>query len=391
MAWTHPVVAFLFFATFLLLALGRIGKFQVPRGVASLVGGVATALLLGLSPAVIDVQVMGLLAGLMILAAMVERAGVFAGMRRKLMQRPPVQALWLSLVVVGLASAVLLNDAAVVVLVPFFLPMYQRLRLPLAPSVVLAAVAANLGSLLTPFGNPQNAVLASVGNLGLLDFLQVQTPIVLVGYACLALACYRLARHVTPSAEPLERATPTQARAPLVAVVVGFVAAAAWGLPLGYSALVAAAIGMVIGFWRFGTSTWKTASQGLDWNVLALFVGLYFLTAGLPAWFPVDSVPMAKLNHPLSAGLATTALSNLVGNVPAMLLFSQLDAGWTAAHAPFLVTVSTLGGALLLTGSAASLIAADQARKFGVELRFGPFMRDALWILPALLCAFWTW
>ena len=84
-----------------------------------------------------------------------------------------------------------------------------------------------------------------------------------------------------------------------------------------------------------------------------------------------------------------TVLSNLVGNVPAILVLLRLDPSWTVQHAAFLVTTSTLGGALLLTGSAASLIAADQARRQGVEVRFLAFLRHGLWAMPILLLGAW--
>jgi Na+/H+ antiporter NhaD/arsenite permease-like protein len=142
---------------------------------------------------------------------------------------------------------------------------------------------------------------------------------------------------------------------------------------------------------RGGPTVDRAAWRGLDWNVLLLFVGLYALTAGLPLWFPADRIPLAGLDAPRATGL-TVLLSNVVGNVPAMLAFIRLDPTWTRLHAPFLVAVSTLGGALLLTGSAAALLAADQARLHGVEVRFWPFARVALCVLPLLVLAAWlTW
>ncbi|MCA1818639.1 MAG: hypothetical protein LC620_01070, partial [Halobacteriales archaeon] len=119
----------------------------------------------------------------------------------------------------------------------------------------------------------------------------------------------------------------------------------------------------------------------------------YLLTAGLAAWFPSHNLPLARLDTAWKAATATTLLSNTVGNVPAMLAFIGLDPAWAAAHASFLVTVSTLGGALFLTGSAASLLAADQARRQGVEVRFWPFLKEAVpWTLPLLGVGAWlTW
>jgi Na+/H+ antiporter NhaD/arsenite permease-like protein len=158
------------------------------------------------------------------------------------------------------------------------------------------------------------------------------------------------------------------------------------------SAAAAALLAYVGGRLRIGREADRAAYRGLDWNVLAMFVGLYLLTGGLRSWFPDAWVPTPRLAGPASAGLAVTVLSNVIGNVPATLVLLRLDAAWTVAHAAFLVTVTTLGGSLLLTGSAASLIAAEQARRSGIEVRFAAFAVQAVWILPVLVAgAWWTW
>lgn len=400
MTWTPWIAGGLFAATFLLLALGRVGRLPVPRGLAAVAGGVATWLLLAATGEMdwqawhhIDWQVMALLAGLMVLAGLAEEAGLFAGVRRRLAHLRPGPALFLALLLVAATSAVLLNDAAVVVLVPFLLPLLLALGIPAVPAVVLMAVAANAGSLLTPFGNPQNAALAAHAGLGVVDFLRTQGPVAAVALALLALASWRLGARAQPPDEP-HMPPPAHARGRpwLILTIAAFVAAAAagpaWGL--GVTAIAAAALAYAGIRPILGRQADRAAWRSLDWNVLLLFVGLYLLTARLSTWFPLDALPLQRLDHPASAAVATTVLSNLVGNVPAMLAFIGLDPDWTRTHAAFLVTVSTLGGALLLTGSAASLLAADQARKLGVEVRFWPFLREAVpWTLPALVFGAW--
>jgi len=398
----HVAAAAIFAATFLLLALGRIGRLPVKRGITALAGGALTWLILVPSEVnphawrLIDWQVIALLAGLMVLAGLAEAVGLFAGLRRRLVHLHPGLALWLALAIVAVTSAALLNDAAVVVLVPFLLPMVMALGLPPVPSVTLMAVAANIGSLLTPFGNPQNAVLAQAGTLTLTDFLRVQGPFVILGLAVLAIPCWLLSRRLPRHLHDQVPHASAQGRPWVVVCIVAFLGVAAlrpgW-VGLGGAACLAAALGYAgLRPWlgrRADTAAWR----GLDLNVLLLFLGLYLLTAGLPAWFPSDRVPLASLATPGRAMLATAGLSNVVGNVPAVLAFARLDAAWTATHAMFLVSVSTLGGALLLTGSAASLLAADVARKAGVEVRFLPFLRHAApWVLPVLLvAAYRTW
>lgn len=384
----------IFAVTFLLLAAGRFAHWPLPRGAAALGGGLLTALLLGVGWRAIDLQVLLLLAGLMALAGLGEAAGLFAGLRRQVGAQPPGLALWVSLAVMAVASALLLNDAAVVVLMPLLLPVLLARGLPPTAVVALLAVAANLGSLLTPYGNPQDAVLARAAGLGLLDFLVVQGPIVAFGLAVLAVPCWLLGRKADPVPAPASAPLEHRGRPWLVACVAGFAVAAAVrpGLGLGTLAAVAAAAAYAGLRPVLGRTADQAVRRGVDLNVLALFVGLYLLTGGLPRWFPDAWVPTGLADGPWSGLALVAAVSNAVGNVPAILVLLRLDAEWVVAHAPFLATTSTLGGALLLTGSAASLIAADQARRLGTEVRFLPFLWHALWILPVALAGAWlTW
>lgn len=328
-----------------------------------------------------------------VLASLADAAGALSGLRRRLLHLPPRLALWLCLVVTAFASALLLNDAAIVVLVPFLLPLLRRLGLPAVPTVVLLAVAANLGSLLTPFGNPQNAVLASAARLGLGAFVASQALPVATGLALLAVA----ARTLPVGAPEGESFPALQARGRpiIVTAVLLFLAGAIlrpFGLGLGSLAAACALLGWLALRPQLGRSADVALARGFDANVIALFVGLYLLTGGLPQWAPQPDFA-ALLDDPWRATGVVTVLSNTLGNVPAVLTLLRLDPAWTTGHALFLVATSTLGGALLLTGSAASLLAADKAREQGVIVRFVPFLRHAVpWTLPVLLLAAWlTW
>ncbi|HUR25327.1 MAG TPA: SLC13 family permease [Candidatus Thermoplasmatota archaeon] len=400
------VAAAAFVATFVLLGIGRLGRVKLPRGPVALVGGLLTALLLPLSWSVVDLQVLLLLTGLMGLAGLADAAGLFAGLRRRLAGLPPGAALWTAVAVMAIASAALLNDAAVVVLIPLLLPVLLARGLPPVAVVALLAVAANLGSLLTPYGNPQDAVLADAASLGPLDFLAVQGPLVVLGLALLALPCWWLGRRAVPVPAPLVEPLAPRGRPWLVACLLGFAAAASilpgrdvWGHPWGLGVWGPGAVAVLVFALAYagirplvGRPADAAVRRTMDFNVLLLFVGLYLLTGGLGQWFPQAWVPTSSLHGPWPALAVVAALSNAIGNVPAILVLLRLDPSWTLRHAPFLAATSTLAGALLLTGSAASLIAADQARKLGVEVRFLAFLRHALWLVPlVLVAAWWTW
>jgi Na+/H+ antiporter NhaD/arsenite permease-like protein len=389
--WQSGTAAAVFAASFVMLALGRFGGTSIPRGLTALIGGLVTSLLLQVSWRVIDLQVILLIASLMALAGMAEEAGLFAGLRRRLAKQPPWRALWFSTLLVAVTSAALLNDAAVVILVPFLLPSLLAWGLPGVPSVILLAVAANVGSLLTPFGNPQNAVLARAGGLSVLSFLIAQGPLVILGCGALGIASYVAARHLAHQVREPPAPIRAVGRPWLLASVALFLVAAASGqMALGTAAATATAIAYLGLRPVLGSAATRGLARGLDWNVAALFAGLYLLTGGLQSWFPSDFLSVAQLDSPAEATAIVTVLSNTVGNVPAMLAFLRLDAEWTAQHAAFLVSTSTLGGSLLLIGSAASLLAADQAKRFGLEIGFWRYAWMAIPIgLPLLLLGAW--
>lgn len=390
MPWQSGAAGLVFAVAFVLLALGRLGRLDLPRGAVALAAGLTTLFLLDVAPQVIDWQVILLIVGLLMLASLAEAAGALAGLRRRLDRLGPRTGLWACLVFTALASALILNDAAIVILVPFLLPELRRLGLPLERSVILLAVAANLGSLLTPFGNPQNAVLASAANLSLFDFLAAQAPIVLLGFAVLAVASWMTP--TTARSTTIVPALASRGRLWIALALAAFLAVAVLRparLGLGTAAVAAAAFAWLALRIPLRRQADQAVWRGFDPNVVALFVGLYLLTGGLPAWAPrLDFA--ATLGSAWTATALVTALSNGIGNVPTILTLLRLDAAWTLEHAAFLVTTSTLGGTLLLTGSAASLLAADQARAQGVEVRFLAFVRHAApWVLPLLVVGAW--
>jgi Na+/H+ antiporter NhaD/arsenite permease-like protein len=135
----------------------------------------------------------------------------------------------------------------------------------------------------------------------------------------------------------------------------------------------------------------------VDWPLLLLFMGLFVvnhalastgLAAQAVAWLGAQGVQLADPGPLLVAGLA---LSNLVSNVPAvMLLLPHL--GSNAGEAGVLLAlVSTFAGNLLLMGSIANLIVADLAAKQGIAIDWKQHARTGLPVTLATLAVVWVW
>ncbi len=140
-----------------------------------------------------DLRTLALLYCLMTVVAGLRQAGLFAQLAHKLCERvKSVRMIGLLLVLLSFFSAMFItNDVALLTFVPFavvVLGMAERKR-ELLYIVVLQTVAANLGSMLTPVGNPQNLYLYSYYDLSMGDFLRATLPVWLVSLALVALLC----------------------------------------------------------------------------------------------------------------------------------------------------------------------------------------------------------
>lgn len=121
--------------------------------------------------------------------------------------------------------------------------------------------------------------------------------------------------------------------------------------------------------------------RDIDWTLLVLFIGLFVVVAGLEAT-GVDqevfaSLRSLRLDHPMTLTAVTTILSNLVSNVPAVMVLKPFINGLEHSDHAWLTVAatSTLAGNLTPVGSVANLIVIEQARRAGVEVSFGTYLR----------------
>ena len=119
----------------------------------------------------------------------------------------------------------------------------------------------------------------------------------------------------------------------------------------------------------------------VDWTMLLMFAGLFVVIGGLEAagvdrdaikWIGVE-----RLANPITLSVVVTILSNLVSNVPAVLLFRPIFPALGGAEQTALIisAVSTLAGNLTVVGSIANLIVIEQARRRGVSITFWEYLK----------------
>lgn len=135
----------------------------------------------------------------------------------------------------------------------------------------------------------------------------------------------------------------------------------------------------------------------IDWPLLLLFMGLFvvnhaFETTGLAAqavaWLGTQGVHLADPGPLL---VASAVLSNLVSNVPAVMLLLPHLGGSGEQAGVMLALVTTFAGNLLLVGSIANLIVADLARQQGIEIDWKRHAITGIPVTLATLAVVWGW
>jgi Na+/H+ antiporter NhaD/arsenite permease-like protein len=368
------------FLTYLGLGLGYLPGYRMNRAAIAL-SGAALLMVLGVLELetawkALDAGTLAFLFGVMVLNAHLGYAGFFQlvlGRLVRLARTPLGLLVWLSLAT-GVLSALFLNDTIAILLTPLVLELTRRLRLPAAPYLLALAGATNLGSVATLTGNPQNILVGSFSGISYLDFAGALTPVALVGLGLqvgLLCALYPELR----STKPLPSLPEMRFRLNRgllfkgVWVTLALLAAFLLGYPLAQAALVAA--GILLWSRRLRSERFFLR---VDWELLVMFSGLFMVTEA------VKLLGLLAPLQPLAAspwGLlwVTAGLSNLISNVPAVLLLHPLiplgdTQGWL-----LLAAASTLAGNLTLLGSVANLIVAEAARREGQRLSFFEHLR----------------
>ncbi|HEY8550191.1 MAG TPA: anion transporter [Vicinamibacterales bacterium] len=383
-----PIVAGLVLVwTYLVLAIGRAPFLRVDRAGATIVGATlmiaAGVLSLDEAYAAIDFRTLILLFGMMVLIAHLRMARFFRTIVRWVTMRVHEPALLLMAVVFvsGVLSALFVNDTICLIFTPVLIEIaVARGHRPL-PYLIALATASNIGSVATITGNPQNMLIASLSHIRYTPFLTALGPVALFGLAVDALVLCVLFRedlrpgpmeHAGRGPRPIHRAMMIKS----VGVAIGVVIALLAGAEPALVSAIAAAV-LLLTRWVKPEKVYRQ----VDWDLLMLFIGLFVIVAG------VDRVGLARQLFELLApiGLDTVAgltivatlLSNLISNVPAVMLMSKLIPQLPSPETSWLTLAmaSTLAGNLTLLGSIANLIVLEGARRQQVTITFWQYTR----------------
>jgi Na+/H+ antiporter NhaD/arsenite permease-like protein len=390
-----------FAVVYLGMVLGRLPWLAIDRTGVALLG--ALALIAGgtLSPEAawqsVDVPTIGLLFGLMVVSAQFRLGGFYAAVSRRVgaAQVSPPALLALLLAASGALAALLTNDIICLAMTPPLIEVCARRGLNPLPYLLGLACAANIGSAATLIGNPQNILIGEALDLSFAGYALEAAPVAAIGLAiawAVLAYLYRSDWH-TPALPPSVHGAAfnpwqtAKACTVLAAVVAAFLAA-----PAPREVVALGAAGLLLMSRRMHS---REVLGLVDWHLLVLFIGLFVVNHAFAASGALNQlfagVRDAGIDLAAPAGLftATVLLSNLVSNVPAVMLL--LPAATHPAAGVILALASTLAGNLFIVGSIANIIVVEQAKMLGIQITWRAHARVGVPVTLLSLAAAAAW
>ncbi|MGQ9918259.1 MAG: anion transporter, partial [Bryobacteraceae bacterium] len=368
-------------ATYRGRAIGRVPGLRMDRAGAAIIGAslMVAAGVLRFDEALrsIDWTTIVLLLGMMIVAANLHLSGFFRLVAASVVCHAHSPRMLLAGIVgvSGLLSALFVNDTMCIVLTPLVAQITLSLGRNPVPYLLAVALASNAGSVATITGNPQNMMIGALSGIPYPRFAAALAPVAAFSMALVWLAVVIAFRDEFARVR-FEKIDPGRIRVnrPMMwkalAVSAGMVFFFFRGWPVAQTAIVAGAVLLI-------TRRVKPEKvyHDIDWPLLAMFAGLFVVVRGFETTALerglLDFAEGSPLDHPAVLSFFSAVASNLVSNVPAVLLFKPVIVKLADPVLSWLTLAmsSTLAGNFTLAGSVANLIVVERARP-EVAIRF---------------------
>ena len=389
--WEQELVATIIFAVTYILISGRQLKIlPLNRPAAALLGAVLMVSTGVMTPErayrAVNYDTIVLLLAMMLVSAYLYLAHFFEWAADVVLEfsRTPQRLLLYLTLTSGILSALLVNDTICLMLTPLVITVIRRGRLPMLPYLIALATSANIGSVATLVGNPQNMIIGHYSHIPFSQFSRSLLPVAIIGLA-INFTILRFGFRGSLREAAIERtphAIPKLDHGLFGIVCVVFVLIFGCflaGLNLAWTALAGAALVMVLA--RRDT---HEVLKLIDWHLLVFFAALFVVVDGLSD----TGLPDAIYGHlqPLFGSSVTAqtwnlawfsaAGSNIFSNVPFVLVAGK----WIARFAEpelmwkVLALATTLAGNLTIVGSVANMIVIESAREH-IEVSFWDYAR----------------
>jgi Na+/H+ antiporter NhaD/arsenite permease-like protein len=372
----------------LVFAIGKSPVFRVDRAGIAIIGAALTVgtgvMSFDQAAQAVDYRTIVLLFSMMIITSYLNMSGFFQLAGNQFLGRlnSKNQLMFMVILITGILSAFFINDIVCLLLTPIVIMITRQAKLNPTPYLLGVATASNMGSAATLIGNPQNILIESLSRINFGWYMALAIPISLVGLGLIYMMLSWMYKEELSGQLPEFQ--------PMTGVVHGYLVKKGLiivflvliGFLTGFDPAIVASLGAA---YLLITRRIKPNKiyRGIDFNLLVIFIGLFVIIGGVEH----SGLLMLLMHMPWMKGIQnlqvfsilTVILSNIVSNVPAVMLLKYLvpfNMGhvWWASLAIF----STFAGNLTLTGSIANLIVVELAKKENVEINFTTYLKIGL-------------
>lgn len=400
--WQPVFAGMILCGILIVFTLGKSPVFRIDRAGASTIGALVLigsgVLSFDEAVAAVDYKTIVILFSMMIVVANLKLAGFFELLGNAVIGRVSTQQGLLLAVIVasGMMSALAINDIVCLLFTPVVLMICRASQCNPVPYLLGLATASNIGSAATLLGNPQNILIASMSGLSFYSYFIVAGPVAVLGLAATYFTIAFLYR------EELQKTLRTASGCGeyafhkyLIRKSLLVLACILLAYMSGYELVLAAGFGAAFLLLTRRVNPNKVYTS-VDFNLLVVFIGLFVIVGGVERSglmaYVIELLPFKEIDNISFFAIVTIVLSNIVSNVPAVLLLKffipQADAAhWWRALALF----STLAGNFTVTGSIANLIVVEMAKRQGVAISAKDYFRVGfpLTLITTVISSIW--
>ncbi len=316
-----------------------------------------------------------LLLGMMIIVVYLQVSGFFDLVATSLLKRAHTgNGLLLTIIVTsGVLSAFFVNDTVCIMMTPFVLLLTRRSRVDAKPYLIALASSANIGSVATLVGNPQNMLIGTFSHWQYLKFFLVMLPVAVGGLAIDFLVLRFLFRKSLGRAlsmgelqgpPKLDKLLLYKSILVMFVVVIGF----SIGVGLPFMAILGASL-LILAAHRRPDEIFAK----VNWSLLLFFASLFVVVGGINKVGLVDDAhkllegyfSISTFQQVTSFSFASLILSNVVSNVPYVMVVRHWVTSFNSPALMWLVLAmsSTFAGNLTVAGSVANMIVLELSKE----------------------------
>ncbi len=384
----------IFVVTYIGIIFTRLPGINIDRPSAAFFGSVAMVVfgVLNFEEAVyaVDYNTIALLLGMMIIISTLQLDGFFSLIAQKTISLAHTQFRLLVLIVLvtGISSAFLVNDAVVLLFTPVIITICLSSRINPVPYLIAEILASNAGSVMTMTGNPQNMLIGVNSGISYGNFMLYLAPLALLSML-LIIGAIRLTypahfRNRSPVVYQGESFNYSyrsmRFSVPIFAsVVILFFFSRMLHLSIPLIAMIGGSLVLI-----FGSVKPSKVIKEVDWVLLLFFAALFIVVKGVEKAGLLDAVMQHSLISADARGISTIHglslfMSQIVSNVPfTVLMLPVMKSADNQLLWLSLASASTLAGNATIIGAMANLIVIESAKSKGIEIRFFEFFKAGI-------------